>query len=176
MSRASIGGRLGTSILLGAAAPPRPAGESEVLVNGIARAVAVQPEVLLLDEPCASIDPVSSAKFEQTIVELRPDHATVLVTHDPQAVVRVSDSVGFRHPGEMLEFGTVRVVRAPMAARTKRIVTVGLADRQPGTSRPIEVRNVATERNHFEEAKKPVRNKHRLIVQATKWRSETPGG
>ncbi|MGJ4944419.1 hypothetical protein ACQR1W_27895 [Bradyrhizobium sp. HKCCYLS1011] len=80
-------------------------------------------------------------------------------------------------PGETLEFGTVQDdFQPPKEARTERVITVGLADRQPGTSSPIEVRNIATERNHFEEAKKPVRNKHRLMVQATKWRTETPGG
>jgi phosphate transport system ATP-binding protein len=90
----------------------------------IARAIAVQPEVLLLDEPCASIDPVSSAKIEQTIDELRRDHAIVLVTHNLQQAARVADFVGFMYLGEMLEFGSVRdIFLDPKEPRTERFIT-----------------------------------------------------
>jgi phosphate transport system ATP-binding protein len=90
----------------------------------IARAIAVQPDVLLLDEPCASIDPISSAKIEQTIEELRKDHAVVIVTHNLQQAARVSDFVGFMYLGELLEFGTVRdLFLDPKEPRTERFIT-----------------------------------------------------
>jgi phosphate transport system ATP-binding protein len=90
----------------------------------IARAIAVQPDVLLLDEPCASIDPISSAHIEQTIDELREDHAIVIVTHNLQQAARVSDFVGFMYLGELLEFGPVRqVFLDPKEPRTERFIT-----------------------------------------------------
>lgn len=90
----------------------------------IARAIATQPEVLLLDEPCASIDPISSAKIEQTIHELKRDHAIVIVTHNLQQAARVSDFAGFMYLGEMLEFGTVQKIFVhPDEPRTERFVT-----------------------------------------------------
>lgn len=90
----------------------------------IARAIAVQPEVLLLDEPCASIDPISSAKIEQTIDDLKRDHAIVIVTHNLQQAARVSDFAGFMYLGEMQEFGTVQeVFLHPKNPRTERFIT-----------------------------------------------------
>lgn len=90
----------------------------------IARTIAVQPEVLLLDEPCASIDPISSAKIEQTINELKRDHAIVIVTHNLQQAARVSDFAGFMYLGEMLEFGTVqKIFLHPDEPHTERFVT-----------------------------------------------------
>lgn len=90
----------------------------------IARAIAAQPEVLLLDEPCASIDPISSAKIEQTIDDLKRDHAIVIVTHNLQQAARVSDFVGFMYLGELLEFGTVQEVFVrPREPRTERFIT-----------------------------------------------------
>ncbi len=90
----------------------------------IARAIAVRPEVLLLDEPCASIDPISSAKIEHTIDELRHDHAIVIVTHNLQQTARVSDFAGFMYLGEMLEFGPARdVFLNPKEPRTERFIT-----------------------------------------------------
>jgi phosphate transport system ATP-binding protein len=89
----------------------------------IARAIAIQPDVLLLDEPCASIDPVSSAKIEHTIGELRKEHAVVLVTHNLQQAARVADFVGFMYLGQMLEFGTVQsVFLHPKEPRTERFI------------------------------------------------------
>jgi phosphate transport system ATP-binding protein len=90
----------------------------------IARTIAVQPEVILLDEPCASIDPVSSAKIEQTIDELKQDHTIVIVTHNLQQAARVSDYAGFMYLGEMGEFGTVReIFVTPKDPRTERFIT-----------------------------------------------------
>jgi len=90
----------------------------------IARAIAAQPEVLLLDEPCASIDPISSAKIEETIDDLKRDHAIVIVTHNLQQAARVSDFAGFMYLGELAEFGTVQdVFLHPQEHRTERFIT-----------------------------------------------------
>ena len=71
----------------------------------IARVIATGPDVLLLDEPCSAIDPISSAKIEQTIDELKRDHAIIIVTHNLQQAARVSDFAGFMYLGELVEFG-----------------------------------------------------------------------
>ena len=90
----------------------------------IARAIATEPEVLLLDEPCASIDPISSAKIEHTIDELKSDHTIVIVTHNLQQAARVCDFAGFMYLGELLEFGTVQdVFLHPKEPRTERFIT-----------------------------------------------------
>ena len=73
----------------------------------IARAIAARPDVLLLDEPCSSIDPISTAKVEETLDELRVDHTIVIVTHNLQQAARVSDYAGFMLLGEMIEFADV---------------------------------------------------------------------
>jgi energy-coupling factor transporter ATP-binding protein EcfA2 len=67
------------------------------------RTIATQPEVLLLAEPCASIDPISAAKIEQTIDDLKRDHAIVIVTHNLQQAARVSDFAVFMYLGELRE-------------------------------------------------------------------------
>ena len=90
----------------------------------IARAIALQPEVLLLDEPCSAIDPISSAKIEQTIDELKHDHTIVIVTHNLQQAARVSDYAGFMYLGELSEFGAVsQIFLTPKDPRTQRFVT-----------------------------------------------------
>ena len=90
----------------------------------IARAIAVQPDVLLLDEPCSSIDPISSAKIEQTIDDLKVDHTLVIVTHNLQQAARVSDYVGFMFLGELVEFETAaRMFTTPKDPRTQNFVT-----------------------------------------------------
>ena len=90
----------------------------------IARAIAVQPDVLLLDEPCSSIDPISSAKIEQTIDNLKADHTLVIVTHNLQQAARVSDYVGFMYLGELVEFDTAaRMFVAPKDSRTQNFVS-----------------------------------------------------
>lgn len=73
----------------------------------IARAIAARPDVLLLDEPCSSIDPISTAKIEETLDELRVDHTIVIVTHNLQQAARISDYAGFMLLGEMIEFADV---------------------------------------------------------------------
>jgi len=92
----------------------------------IARTIALHPEVLLLDEPCSAIDPVSSAKIEETILELKRDHAIVIVTHNLQQAARVSDYAGFMFLGELIEFGTTRrIFETPHDPQARRFIAGG---------------------------------------------------
>ena len=94
----------------------------------IARTLALHPEVLLLDEPCSAIDPISSAKIEATIHELRQDHAIVIVTHNLQQAARVSDFAGFMFLGELIEFGaSADIFETPSDPRTKRFIAGGFS-------------------------------------------------
>src|ERR1041385_1380582 len=70
----------------------------------VARALAVQPDVLLMDEPCASLDPISTQKIEELIYELKRDYTVVLVTHNMQQAARVSDFTAFLYVGELVEY------------------------------------------------------------------------
>ncbi len=74
----------------------------------IARALAVKPEVILFDEPCSALDPISTNKIEDLLQELKKDYTIVIVTHNMQQAARVSDYTGFFLLGEMLEFGRTR--------------------------------------------------------------------
>ena len=86
----------------------------------IARALAVKPEVLLLDEPCSALDPISTATIEQLIVGLRTDVAIVIVTHNLQQAMRVADHVAFMHLGELVEYGSsAQVFDNPRMQRTR---------------------------------------------------------
>ncbi|HEV3095428.1 MAG TPA: phosphate ABC transporter ATP-binding protein [Solirubrobacteraceae bacterium] len=90
----------------------------------IARALAVEPEVLLLDEPCSALDPISTATIEQLIVGLRESVAIVIVTHNLQQAMRVADHVAFMHLGELVEYGTsAQVFDRPREARTREYVS-----------------------------------------------------
>ena len=89
----------------------------------IARSLAVAPEVLLLDEPCSALDPISTTIIEETIVELKEDIAIVIVTHNLQQAERVADRVAFMYLGDLVEYGTAeQVFKAPKAERTKDYV------------------------------------------------------
>jgi len=89
----------------------------------IARGLAVKPEVLLLDEPCSALDPISTATIEQLIVELRCDVAIVIVTHNLQQAMRVADHVAFMHLGELVEYGpSAQMFGAPRNQRTRDYV------------------------------------------------------
>ncbi|MGA8363515.1 MAG: phosphate ABC transporter ATP-binding protein [Solirubrobacteraceae bacterium] len=89
----------------------------------IARGLAVKPEVLLLDEPCSALDPISTATIEQLIVELRSDVAIVIVTHNLQQAMRVADHVAFMHLGELVEYGpSAQIFGAPRNERTRDYV------------------------------------------------------
>ena len=90
----------------------------------IARSLAAQPEVLLLDEPCSALDPISTATIEQLIVELRESVAIVIVTHNLQQAFRVADHVAFMHLGELVEYGPAeQVFDRPAKQRTREYIS-----------------------------------------------------
>lgn len=90
----------------------------------IARCLAVETEVILFDEPCASLDPMSTAKIEELILELKKDYTIVIVTHNMQQAARVSDYTGFFLLGELVEFGkTPDIFTAPQDKRTEAYIT-----------------------------------------------------
>ena len=90
----------------------------------IARAIAVKPEVLLLDEPCSALDPISTAKVEELIVELKEDYTVVIVTHNMQQAARVSDYTTYMYLGEMVEFGETRqMFMKPARQETEDYIT-----------------------------------------------------
>jgi phosphate transport system ATP-binding protein len=90
----------------------------------IARTVAVKPEVILLDEPCSALDPISTAKIEELIDELKTDYTIVIVTHNMQQAARVSDFTAFMYLGELVEFDvTSKMFTAPNDRRTQDYIT-----------------------------------------------------
>ena len=90
----------------------------------IARALAIEPEVILLDEPCSALDPISTAKIEELIHELKENYTIVIVTHNMQQAARVSENTAFFLLGEMVEFGeTKKIFTAPSDKRTQDYVT-----------------------------------------------------
>ncbi len=90
----------------------------------IARSVAVQPEVILFDEPCSALDPISTAKVEELIEELASQYTIAIVTHNMQQAVRVSDDTAFMYLGELVEFGdTDEIFNKPREKRTQDYIT-----------------------------------------------------
>jgi phosphate transport system ATP-binding protein len=90
----------------------------------IARTVAVRPEVILFDEPCSALDPISTAKIEELIDELKSDYTIVIVTHNMQQAARVSDFTAFMYLGELIEFDTTSAIfTAPADRRTQDYIT-----------------------------------------------------
>jgi phosphate transport system ATP-binding protein len=90
----------------------------------IARGIAVRPEVLLLDEPCSALDPISTAKIEELISELKDDYTVVIVTHNMQQAARVSDFTAYMYLGELIEFGeTDQIFLKPMKQATEDYIT-----------------------------------------------------
>jgi phosphate transport system ATP-binding protein len=90
----------------------------------IARALAVEPEVLLMDEPASALDPISTARIEELIHELKRDYTIVIVTHNMQQAARVSDETGFFLNGHMVEFSeTRRLFTAPRNRETEDYIT-----------------------------------------------------
>ena len=90
----------------------------------IARALAVDPEVLLLDEPCSALDPIATAKIEELLFELKKSYTVVLVTHNMQQAARASDHTAFLLMGEMVEFGpTGKLFTNPVDPRTEAYIT-----------------------------------------------------
>ncbi len=90
----------------------------------IARCLAVSPEVILFDEPCASLDPISTAKIEELILALKKEYTIVIVTHNMQQAARVSDNTAFFLMGDLIETGrTDRIFKAPRDKRTEDYIT-----------------------------------------------------
>jgi phosphate transport system ATP-binding protein len=90
----------------------------------IARGIAVKPEILLLDEPCSALDPISTAKIEELITELKNDYTVVIVTHNMQQAARVSDFTAYMYLGELVEFGqTDQLFLKPQKQATEDYIT-----------------------------------------------------
>jgi ABC-type phosphate transport system ATPase subunit len=106
-------------------------GESALGLSGgqqqrlcIARAIAVEPDVLLMDEPCSALDPIATAKIEELMLELKNSYTIVIVTHNMQQAARVSDYTGFMLLGELVEFGVTReLFTSPRDKRTEDYIT-----------------------------------------------------
>jgi len=90
----------------------------------IARALAVEPEVLLMDEPTSSLDPLATSKIEDLIDDLKEKYTVVIVTHNMQQAARVSDFTGFMYLGKLIEFGrTEMIFEKPTKELTERYIT-----------------------------------------------------
>ena len=90
----------------------------------IARAIAVKPRIVLMDEPCSALDPIATMKVEELIWELRSDYTFVIVTHNMQQASRVSDRTAFFYLGELIEFDdTAKIFRNPTEKRTEDYIS-----------------------------------------------------
>jgi phosphate transport system ATP-binding protein len=90
----------------------------------IARALAVEPEVILMDEPCSALDPLATAKIEASIAALKKDFTVVIVTHNLQQAARVSDFTAFMYLGQLIEFGATKdIFEAPKNPLTEKYIT-----------------------------------------------------
>jgi len=90
----------------------------------VARGIAVKPEVLLLDEPASALDPISTARLEETIAELKRDYTIVIVTHNMGQAARLSDHTGFMYLGKLVEFGeTEQLFTSPVTTRARDYIT-----------------------------------------------------
>ncbi len=90
----------------------------------IARGIAIKPEVLLLDEPCSALDPISTAKIEELIAELKDDYTVVIVTHNMQQAARCSDYTAYMYLGDLMEFGaTEQMFFKPQRKETEDYIT-----------------------------------------------------
>ncbi len=90
----------------------------------IARALAVQPEIILMDEPCSALDPIATAKVEELIEELKENYSIIIVTHSMQQAARISQKTAFFHLGEVVEVGdTEKIFTSPSDERTQGYIT-----------------------------------------------------
>ncbi|MFW5816718.1 MAG: phosphate ABC transporter ATP-binding protein, partial [Wenzhouxiangella sp.] len=97
-------------------------GQQQRLV--IARAIAIEPEIILLDEPCSALDPISTAKVEELMIELKEQYTIVIVTHNMQQAARVSDFTAYMYLGELIEFDdTAKLFTNPAKKATEDYIT-----------------------------------------------------
>lgn len=90
----------------------------------IARAIATEPEIILLDEPCSALDPIATAKIEDMLVELKKDYTVIIVTHNMQQAGRISDHTGFFMMGELIEYNiTTEIFTNPHEKQTEDYIT-----------------------------------------------------
>jgi phosphate transport system ATP-binding protein len=90
----------------------------------IARTLAVNPEIILMDEPCSALDPIATAKIENLIADLKQEYTVIIVTHNMQQAARVSDKTGFMYLGKLIELDTTRTIfSSPSDELTERYVT-----------------------------------------------------
>ena len=90
----------------------------------IARAIATNPDVILMDEPCSALDPIATAKVEELMQELKQNYTIIVVTHNMQQAARVSQKTAFFHLGELVEFGeTDNIFTAPQEIKTNDYIT-----------------------------------------------------
>jgi len=90
----------------------------------IARALAVEPEIILMDEPCSALDPVATAKIEQLIISLKENYTVIVVTHNMQQAARISDMTGFLYLGRLIEYGpTPEIFENPRDELTERYIS-----------------------------------------------------
>ncbi|MFX1384827.1 MAG: phosphate ABC transporter ATP-binding protein, partial [Promethearchaeota archaeon] len=90
----------------------------------IARALAVEPEIILMDEPCSALDPIATGKIEDLIFELKKEWTVIIVTHNMQQAARISDYTGFMYLGKLIEFGeTTQIFEKPKEQLTENYIT-----------------------------------------------------
>ena len=90
----------------------------------IARAIAVNPEIILMDEPCSALDPIATSRIEDLIHELKRDYTVIIVTHNMQQAARVSDYTAFMYLGKLIEFDeTNKIFTAPEKKQTQDYIT-----------------------------------------------------
>jgi len=90
----------------------------------VARVLTVEPEIILLDEPCSALDPIATMKIEELMIELKKDYTILIVTHNMQQAARVSDHTGFMLLGDLIEFGeTSKIFTSPSDPRTDGYIT-----------------------------------------------------
>jgi phosphate transport system ATP-binding protein len=90
----------------------------------IARTIAVRPEIILMDEPCSALDPISTSKVEELILELKKSYTIVVVTHNMQQAQRIADHIAFMYMGELIEFGTnEEIFKRPRLELTRNYVS-----------------------------------------------------
>jgi phosphate transport system ATP-binding protein len=90
----------------------------------VARVLTIEPEIILLDEPCSALDPIATLRIEELMTELRKDYTILIVTHNMQQAARVSDYAGFMLLGQLVEFGkTDQIFTAPREEKTEQYIT-----------------------------------------------------